>query len=144
MKLQKLLFFTHADFLIRTGRPLIKQEFEAWDYGPVIPSLYREFKKFKDQPITSKAKCFDPVGRQAFCQGDWIEAGLKLIDLSGGDAVEARMFDESDIGAASDALLARYVKTYVEAKRAADRKRADQPKDKAVSLPMDELFERKR
>jgi uncharacterized phage-associated protein len=61
MKLQKLLFFTHADFLIRTGRPLIKQEFEAWDYGPVIPSLYREFKKFKDQPITSKAKCFDPV-----------------------------------------------------------------------------------
>jgi HD superfamily phosphohydrolase len=84
------------------------------------------------------------LGRQAFCQGDWIEAGLKLIDLSGGDAVEARMFDESDIGAASDALLARYVKTYVEAKRAADRKRADQPKDKAVSLPMDELFERKR
>ena len=61
LKLQKLVFFTHADFLVRTGKPLIKQEFEAWDYGPVVPSLYREFKEFKDKPITSKAKSFDPV-----------------------------------------------------------------------------------
>jgi len=61
MKLQKLLFFTHSDFLTRTGMPLIKQEFEAWDYGPVIPSLYQEFKRFKDRPITSKATSFDPV-----------------------------------------------------------------------------------
>lgn len=61
MKLQKLVFFTHADFLVRNGRPLIKQEFEAWDYGPVVPSLYREFKSFKDRPITTRATSFDPI-----------------------------------------------------------------------------------
>jgi uncharacterized phage-associated protein len=61
MKLQKLVFFTHADFLVRNCRPLIKQEFEAWDYGPVIPSLYSEFKRFRDRPITGRAIAFDPV-----------------------------------------------------------------------------------
>jgi uncharacterized phage-associated protein len=61
MKLQKLVFFAHADFIVRTGRPLIKQEFEAWDYGPVVPSLYAEFKRFKNKPITSRASSFDPV-----------------------------------------------------------------------------------
>jgi uncharacterized phage-associated protein len=65
MKLQKLLFFTHSDFLVRTGEPLIKQEFEAWDYGPVIPSIYRAFKKFKDRPITVRAKSFDPIAMAA-------------------------------------------------------------------------------
>lgn len=61
LKLQKLVFFSHADFLVRSGRPLIKQEFEAWDYGPVIPSLYGEFKKFKDKPITIRATTFNPI-----------------------------------------------------------------------------------
>lgn len=61
MKLQKLLYFCHAEFLTETGTPLIKQGFEAWDYGPVIPSIYREFKKFSDQRITGRANSFDPV-----------------------------------------------------------------------------------
>lgn len=61
MKLQKLLFFAHADFLARKGGPLLKQEFEAWDYGPVIPSIYSEFKRFRNAPIRSRAKSFDPV-----------------------------------------------------------------------------------
>jgi uncharacterized phage-associated protein len=61
MKLQKLVFFTHADYLVRTGKPLVSQGFEAWDYGPVIPSLYREFKHFKDKPVSSRATTFDPV-----------------------------------------------------------------------------------
>jgi uncharacterized phage-associated protein len=61
MKLQKLVFFLHADFLVKHGRALIKQEFEAWNHGPVIPSLYREFKSFKDKAIRARAQAFDPV-----------------------------------------------------------------------------------
>jgi uncharacterized phage-associated protein len=61
MKLQKLIFFLHADFLVKHGRPLIKQEFEAWDHGPVIPTLYNEFKKFKGNPIRTRAQAFDPI-----------------------------------------------------------------------------------
>lgn len=61
MKLQKLLFFAHADFLVRFRKPLIKQEFEAWDYGPVIPSVFQEFKTSAKAPITSRARAFNPV-----------------------------------------------------------------------------------
>jgi hypothetical protein len=80
------------------------------------------------------------LGRQAFCQGDWVDATLALVDLSGnGDHVEATLIDESEIGLASDAVLLSYVKTFVEAKKAADRKRAQRPKQE-VTLPMDELL----
>lgn len=78
MKLQKLVFFAHADFLVRTGKPLVKQEFEAWDYGPVNPSLYKEFKRFRDKPITSRANSFDPVIAKSVLS----TCSLNLRDLS--------------------------------------------------------------
>lgn len=61
MKLQKLLFFCHADYLIGYGEPLLQQEFEAWDYGPVIPSIYSEFKEYRSGKIDRRAMSFDPV-----------------------------------------------------------------------------------
>ena len=61
MKLQKLIYFCHADFLITTGQPLIEQSFEAWDYGPVVPCLYQEFKSYGAQPIDSLAQVFNPT-----------------------------------------------------------------------------------
>lgn len=65
MKLQKLVYFCHADFLIDVGQPLIEQEFEAWEYGPVIPSLFHEFKDFGSQSITRRATCFNPITCQS-------------------------------------------------------------------------------
>ena len=39
-------------YLGRTnGEPLITEHFEAWDYGPVVPELYRHVKGFGDQPV---------------------------------------------------------------------------------------------
>lgn len=64
MKLQKLTYYCHAEILLATGQPLIAQEFEAWEYGPVIPGLFREFKIFGSEPIASRASGFDPVSAQ--------------------------------------------------------------------------------
>jgi uncharacterized phage-associated protein len=33
------------------GERLIGAEFEAWDYGPVIPTLYYKVRAFGDKPI---------------------------------------------------------------------------------------------
>ena len=52
MKLQKLVYFAHGWFLALTGQPLIDERIEAWQFGPVIPELYREFKNFGNGPIT--------------------------------------------------------------------------------------------
>lgn len=51
MKLQKLIYFAHGWCLAVFDKPLIDVSVEAWRYGPVIATVYREFKKFGSNPI---------------------------------------------------------------------------------------------
>lgn len=55
LALQKLLYFAHAIYLMRTKKPLVSGYFEAWQYGPVHPAAYRAFKDCGSAPITSRA-----------------------------------------------------------------------------------------
>ena len=41
---QKLNYLANGCWLALTGNRLVKEDFEAWDYGPVIPSLYTKLK----------------------------------------------------------------------------------------------------
>lgn len=54
LKLQKILYFAQAYYLAKLGRPLFKEKIEAWAYGPVIPDVYHEFKKYGGRAIISK------------------------------------------------------------------------------------------
>lgn len=51
MKLQKMVYFAQGYYLAKYGVPLIQEEFEAWRYGPVIPSIYRTYKLYGSEPI---------------------------------------------------------------------------------------------
>jgi uncharacterized phage-associated protein len=55
MKLQKLVYYAQGWYAGYTNERLIDEEVEAWQYGPVLPSLYAEFKEFGSSPITRKA-----------------------------------------------------------------------------------------
>lgn len=55
MKLQKLLFFTQAWHLKTLGTPVLDDHFARWQYGPVIPAVYHEFKAYGYKPITRMA-----------------------------------------------------------------------------------------
>ncbi len=55
LKLQKLIFLAHGWKLTFSGQPLIQEGFDAWQYGPVSPLLYREFKEFRANPITRRS-----------------------------------------------------------------------------------------
>lgn len=46
LKLQKLLYFIQAYFLIVKKVPCFHERIEAWDLGPVVPIAYREYKQF--------------------------------------------------------------------------------------------------
>ena len=46
LKLQKVLYIAHMGYLGHTGEPLLIEDFEAWDYGPVIPNVYSKAKGF--------------------------------------------------------------------------------------------------
>jgi uncharacterized phage-associated protein len=51
MQLLKLTYIAHGWSLGLYGDPLISDEIQAWEYGPVIPSLYAAVKDFRDQPV---------------------------------------------------------------------------------------------
>ena len=44
MSLLKLCYIAHGWRLEITGEPLFSNEIEAWQYGPVIPEVYRAFR----------------------------------------------------------------------------------------------------
>lgn len=51
LKLQKILYLAHMVYMGRTGKRLFEGPFQAWDYGPVQPYLYRKVSAFGARPI---------------------------------------------------------------------------------------------
>ncbi len=60
MKLIKLVYMAHGWMLGLYGRPLFRENAEAWKYGPVIRELYREVKQYRNNSIPPSR--FKPVG----------------------------------------------------------------------------------
>lgn len=52
MQLLKLVYIAHGWMLGLFGRPLIRDEVQAWQYGPVIPRLYNALKSYRGSPVT--------------------------------------------------------------------------------------------
>lgn len=51
LRLQKLLYYAQGWSMGLRSRPLFSEAIEAWDHGPVVREVYREFADQKDQPI---------------------------------------------------------------------------------------------
>jgi uncharacterized phage-associated protein len=52
LRLQKLLYYAQAWHLALHNKPLFSEEVEAWIYGPVVPIVYRKYKRYRNMPIT--------------------------------------------------------------------------------------------
>jgi uncharacterized phage-associated protein len=59
MALNKLIYFSHAWHLALHDDPLVDSYFEAWQFGPVHPVIYRQFKHYVNSPILSFATRVD-------------------------------------------------------------------------------------
>jgi uncharacterized phage-associated protein len=78
LKLNKVLFYLHACFLVRRSQPLIKNHFDAWEHGPVVRVVYHEFKSFGSAPITEFARHLDyKTGLYEIIRHDDIQADLR-------------------------------------------------------------------
>jgi uncharacterized phage-associated protein len=83
LKLQKLLYYANGYYMAENdGQPLINEYFEAWDYGPVIPTVYYEFREYKDNPIKRFAYTWDERA------GKMIIAPQPIGDARAGDVIE--------------------------------------------------------
>lgn len=56
LQLQKILYFCQLESYRINGAPLFQDDFEAWRYGPVIPSVYRLFSIFGGLDIRRKVR----------------------------------------------------------------------------------------
>ena len=52
LAVQKLLYFVHGHALSRLGRGAVDEPFQAWEYGPVVPSLYRWLRQYQGRKVT--------------------------------------------------------------------------------------------
>ena len=59
LKLNKLLYYAQGCCLSRLGRPLFADQIEAWEYGPVVPSVYHKYKVCGKSPIRITDEDYD-------------------------------------------------------------------------------------
>lgn len=54
MQLIKLVYIAHGWMLGLYHRPLIGDDVQAWQYGPVIPRLYNALRNYRSNPVTAQ------------------------------------------------------------------------------------------
>lgn len=54
LRLQKILYFIQAVILCNTDHTCFNDEMQAWEYGPVVPTVYHEFKSYGSMNINKK------------------------------------------------------------------------------------------
>jgi uncharacterized phage-associated protein len=61
LKLQKLVYCLHGWHLAVRGHPAVGERFEAWPHGPVLSSIYHQFKEYRYHRIHGLASDVDPI-----------------------------------------------------------------------------------
>jgi uncharacterized phage-associated protein len=59
MSILKIIYFAHGWYLACHNAPLIAQEFEAWEFGPVVKVVRDEFAACKGEKISKRAYKLD-------------------------------------------------------------------------------------
>lgn len=78
LELQKMLYIAQVLHLGIFGKHLFRGNFEAWDYGPVIPDVYHKFKIFGNKSIQKWA--FPEIKEECSAEeNSFISAVAKLL-----------------------------------------------------------------
>ncbi len=64
LRINKLLFFMHIEALRRNPEGLIRNHFEAWQFGPVVRPVFEAFKHHGEKFISAPATYLDYASGQ--------------------------------------------------------------------------------
>lgn len=64
LKLQKLCYYAQGLYLAINNEPLFKDEIEAWQHGPVVPSLYCKYKDCGNCLTLDKGVSLDALSKE--------------------------------------------------------------------------------
>jgi uncharacterized phage-associated protein len=88
LQLQKILYFAQMVYLGMTNERLADTGFEAWDYGPVAPSVYRQVRMFGSSPIKDIFIDARPFSANSKRRDVLSDACRDLLSLRPGELVE--------------------------------------------------------
>jgi uncharacterized phage-associated protein len=75
LHVQKLVYIAHGFNLALYGEPLIDEQFQAWEFGPIAPDLYRALRHYGSGPVTRLIR----RGEASY----WIEGDTGWSDTGG-------------------------------------------------------------
>lgn len=79
LQLQKMMYFIQYTHCKYYGEPLFDdEEFQAWQYGPVVPSVYDEYSSYGGRAIT---ELYEGVDRKTLFGrlADWVDSGIRVL-----------------------------------------------------------------
>lgn len=89
LKLQKILYFLQAEFLVANNMPCFNDRIEAWTFGPVVPNVYYEYRAFGNAhiPCVDMTDNFSISGNDRQLMNDVIDTcseytASQLVDLT--------------------------------------------------------------
>lgn len=59
LRLQQILYFTQIAFLVIYNKECFQEDIEAWDFGAVIPTIYKRFCKYANLNIPAIEEYID-------------------------------------------------------------------------------------
>lgn len=124
MQLQKLVFLAQGYCLAILGHPLHFHNTHAWQWGPVIPKLYKALQQYGSGFVTDSIPTEDEVDPKSqeyeVIKGVWTAyghcTGAQLSALTHhADTPWSRTWEKKQFGVIDNDLIADYYKKLVEA-----------------------------
>lgn len=118
MQLQKLVYIAHGYCLAKLRQPLFHNNIHAFEWGPVIPNLYKTLKRFgggevKDYIATDESPIAKDSAEMEIIKEVWTEygdfSGLELSKLTHRKGTPwSETWRKNPFGVISDELIAEY------------------------------------
>ncbi len=118
MQLQKLVYIAHGYCLAKLRQPLFHNNIHAFEWGPVIPNLYKTLRRYgagevKDHILTNEPPIAENSQEMEIIKEVWEEygqfSGLELSDLTHRQGSPwSETWRTNQFGVISDELIAEH------------------------------------